>query len=141
MEIERLKEAMGHLRAAQDIFNGGPLDYYLRKLTGAYEYLLTLSPFKVGDRVQLADTPTITPKKSWGWMPYKHYLVKGSIARVATIEADEQGFSYELQFENASHIDHRGVESIDPEPIEKRGTFYFRSKWIEVLHDNGSVKP
>ena len=48
------------MRVAQEMLSGGPLDYYLTEMAAAHELLMTrYAPFKVGDRVRLADTALV----------------------------------------------------------------------------------
>ncbi len=130
MNIEKVKEAFKLIEQGMGMLSGGPLDYYIRRLTGSYDFLLTLSPFKMGELVQLADTPIINARDSWGWMPYKHFLVKGSVARVASIEADCDGFSYGLEFLEHSWINQH-TKAVNPVPQKERGEFWFKQRWIE----------
>lgn len=128
MNTDRVKEGFSLLQEGMKILQHGPLDYYVRRLTGAYEFLLTLAPHKVGDHVRLMRTPEISDKKAWGWICGKHFLIEGAEAVVKGVEADSEGFSYDLTFEDDSWIDSDKVEH--PREPEDRGVFRFRQDWI-----------
>lgn len=132
MDIEKVKEGLKLLDQGMRQLGAGPMDFYCRQLTECYEYLLTLAPHQVGDRVRLVDAPDINERDSWGWMHAKHFIVKGAVATVAHVEADGEGFSYFLQFEDDSWINSY-TKRINPRPAKDRGTYGFRGKWLERL--------
>jgi hypothetical protein len=84
--------------------------------------IFDLAKWKVDDRVELATTPDINEKESWGWMGYKHFLIEGAKATVRTVEFQSGHFQYALRFDDDSWIDHEGVRHPAPEPL---GVFYF----------------
>lgn len=98
MDITRIKRGLDLIDEGFGILANGPRDYYIRTLCDCYEYLLTLSPHKVGDRVRLKATPEISDSKNWGWLVGKDILKKGAIGTVREIFAYGDGFRYLLEF-------------------------------------------
>lgn len=136
MDIEKVKSGLKLLDQGMRQLGAGPMDFYANRLVECYEFLLTLAPHKVGDRVRLVDAPPINERDSWGWMHAKHFIVKGAIAVVAWVEADGEGFSYFLQFDDDSWINTH-TKAINPRPPTDRGTYGLRGKWLEGCHHNG----
>jgi hypothetical protein len=94
-------------------------------------FIETEARFKVGDRVELAITPEINERDSWGWMCSKHFLVEGAIATVR--EIDYRGdFGYSIVFDNESWKDRDGVIH----PTKDKHTYYFAE---EKLRPAGSI--
>lgn len=137
MDIEKVRAGLKLLEQGMAMLGGGPMDYYCRRLTECYDYLLTLAPHKIGDRVRLTDTPVINERESWGWLGAKHFLVKGAIATVVSVDAHGDGFSYGLEFEHDSWINSYTKE-VNPRPPKERDVYGFKGRWIEGLRDNGN---
>jgi hypothetical protein len=135
MDIEKVKQGLKLLDEGMRLLGAGPMDYYAQRLVGCYEFLLTLAPHQPGDRVRLIDTPVITERESWGWLGGKHFLVKGAIAVVHSVEANFDGFSYFLKFEDDSWINSYTKE-VNPRPPKERDIYGFREKWIEKTPDS-----
>ena len=129
-DVESVRQGAKLIREGMAKLNNGPLDYYLTELTDCYQLLIDrFSPYKVGQRVMLKETPEISLEKSWGWMTGKHFLVKGSIAKVATISASGRGFSYGLHFEKETWIDREGKE----QPVDRPGLYLFHEDAIKAV--------
>jgi len=78
--------------------------YELEKLELYKEALFAYSKYKIGDVVQLARTPVITERVSWGWLSYKDILIKGAFGIVQSLDyyiRDSMGtFRYEILLGN-----------------------------------------
>jgi hypothetical protein len=124
-----------------ETLQGGPLDYYLEKMAGSVEYLLTrFSPFKVGDLVELTETPEISATVAWGWLGAKHYLVAGATGRVAIVDCDRSGLSYSVVMDNQTYIFEGGEH-----PVLRPLRFRFRERSLrlanaEVCQPEGAKK-
>jgi len=98
VDIKRIKNGLDLIDQGLEMLANGPRDYYIRTLCECYEYLLTLAPHQVGDRVCLKATPEISEHKNWGWRVGKDFLKKGAIGTVREIFAYGDGFRYSLEF-------------------------------------------
>ena len=127
-DIERACKMMDE---AGSILGGGPLSFYLREMNAAFRMCIDrFAPFKVGDRVKLAKTPTITEKESWGWMGCKHFLVKGAKATVEEVGCGEGGFTFSMLFDDETWIHpHTGKKMKHERPHH----FMFGEQWVEKL--------
>jgi len=90
------------------------------------EALLKLSPLQVGDVAVLCETPNINERDSWGWMPYKHFLVKGEKCTVNKVEFYKGSFRYSVVFDNHSWMDSKGNINL----VDKKGLFTFSEKFL-----------
>jgi len=107
------------------LLSSGPANYYLQEVVGAYNYLVNrFSPFKVGDRVELAETPEI--KECSGWWSSRHFLKTGEKCKIKEIECDSNGFRYFVEFDNESWIDRSNVEY----KIKDKYVYPFREKYL-----------
>lgn len=79
------------------------------KLQAFKHFLETQGRFKEGDRVELAETPEITEKKSWGWLGSKHYLIEGAKATVMDVSYYKGEFGYTLSIDDESWKDRNDV--------------------------------
>ena len=81
-------------------FPGSVLDsdteYAIQTLIDRNDALFLFAKFKVGDIVELTDTPVITDKVSWGWLGYKDILVEGAEAKVTEVDWYKGEFRYML---------------------------------------------
>lgn len=121
---ERINQGAALLKQGMEILQGGPLDFYLRHLTGVYKFAQTLAPYQPGTRLKLTKTPVITTNEKWGWLGAKHVLVAGAIGTVREVEVDCNGFSYLLDFESETWIAHHS-KVVHPYPPEERHLFRF----------------
>lgn len=125
MDIQKVKEAFSTIRVGIRMLDGGPMDYYLDKLAGCYELLISrFAPFKIGEKVFLRRTPSISESKSWGWLGGKHFLVKGAIAEVRDIDAESDGFYFFIAFDDDSWIESH-TKKVHPRPPKNRGIYRF----------------
>lgn len=136
MNANDFKESFRLIEQGIRQLQGGPVDYYCNKLCGAYEYLLSIAPHPAGSRVELAKTPEINAKDSYGWMGSKHFLVEGSVAIVREVDADARGFSYQLEFEDESWIDPT-TNAVNAIPPERRHVYGFRADYVRAHNGTG----
>lgn len=129
MNSKEILEAACLIKQGMRMLDRGPLEYYLERLTRCYDFLLTLAPFQPGARVMMAETPVINEKESWGWIGSKHFLVRGAQAIVRAVHADRDGFSYDVEFDDDSWVDHHTNEIHLRKP-EERDVFRFAAKWL-----------
>lgn len=80
-----------------------------RKLQQFKHFLETQGRFKVGDRVELVETPDINEKHSWGWLDAKHFLIKGAKATVNEVSYYNGQFGYAIAVDDESWIDSKGL--------------------------------
>jgi len=102
--------------------NLADLKYHLETANSIWK----LAPFKVGDRVQLAKTPDINEKDSWGWMGAKHFLVAGSKATVHNREFYDARFVFGLYFDNDSWFDMNKVKH----QSDNKGLYMLSADWL-----------
>lgn len=125
---EDIERACKMMDEASGILGRGPLSYYLREMNAAFRMCIErFSPFKAGDRVRLAKTPTINEKESWGWMSAKHFLVKGAKATVQEVGCGEGGFTYTLVFDDETWIHPHTKEKMKH---DKPHHYTFGEKWL-----------
>lgn len=91
-EGDRFKEVIEWLRAnpAQE------LDWSLERLEYYKDQLFKQAKYKIGDLVQLKETPTINAKESWGWLGYKELLVVGRAGTVEAVDHFKGEFRYDV---------------------------------------------
>ena len=71
-ELEELKRVTDWATGCpQDIHS---LNYNIDRLKYFVKELFKYSKFKIGDIVQLKETPEISEKVAWGWLAYKNIL-------------------------------------------------------------------
>jgi len=100
--------------------------YRLNQVLESYASLFDrFCPYKVGDRVQLKETPDI-PKGS-GWYGSRHFLIKGAIATVKALEYRDDLFCFGLEFDDETWIDMHG----EVKPVSAKHLFYLSENWIE----------
>lgn len=91
--------------------------------------------FKVGDRVELTETPVITAETAHGWLNCKHFIVKGAKGTIRDVSYYNNEFGYAVSLDDESWKDEKGV--IHPKNDKKctipgcdfthrAHTFYFR---------------
>ena len=130
MDVETVKEAARLMKKASDLLSNGPLEFYLREMAATYELMMErFCPFKVGQRVQLAATPVITEKTSWGWMPYKHFIIKGHAGTVASASCGSDGFTFDVILDDQTWLDPTGTAH----PVSKPSTFRFKENMLSPL--------
>lgn len=107
-----------------------PQEYFYKKMIGYTEALFEkFSPFRVGDKVMLAETPEINEATSWGWLGSKHFLVKGAVGNVVAVDYADDEFFVVVEFDNETWKDHNGGLNA---PREKHG-FCFASTWFHKI--------
>lgn len=127
MNTDNVKEAAVLLTKAMQLLQRGPLDFYLKEISGAIEYCKEhYSPFRIGDEVILCSTPEIN--ENHGWTSCKHFLVKGARAIVQEVDLGSKGFTYKVIFEDESWIN-RDKEVVKTEDGH-RHTFGFSERYL-----------
>lgn len=123
MDVERFSKGMNLMQEALTALSGGPFDYTLKCLLAAREALLTrYAPFKVGDRVELALTPTINDETAHGWIGSKHFLIKGAAGTVCSSDVLADGrLVFHVQFDDETWIDSKGAR----QQASKKRTYCF----------------
>jgi len=66
------------------------------------KYIETQARFKVGDHVELAETPVITERTAHGWLGSKHFLLEGAKATVSDVDCRSGEFGYDIVFDDES---------------------------------------
>jgi hypothetical protein len=123
-----------------DAFEHSPLGVadLVRKLKRLEEFrvgLLKRAKFQTLSRVYLKETPEITEKKSWGWLSYKHFLIKGATGIVREVDFWSDKFVYAVEMDNQTWVDTNGLQR----PVDKPGLFYFGEEWLEADHKRGWI--
>lgn len=137
MNTNDLREAARLIKQGMAMLDKGPLDFYLRELSGAYDFLLTLAPLQPGTRVMLKDPPIISNDENWGWIGAKHFLVAGAKGTVRQVEADRDGFSYHVEFDDDSWID-SVTKKVNKRRPEERHTYHFSPERLIPIATEGS---
>ena len=108
MDIDKVIEELNGLN---EIFNSmknfgkSDFNYYIEELIKNYNgFIDRFCPLGIGDRVELTYTPNITKENAWGWLGYKHFLVKGSPGTVVSRSAREGKFSFGIEFDLDCYI-------------------------------------
>ena len=118
--VANVKKAAEMIRDGLSHLSGGGLDYYLRELCAAYDYLIANhAPFVPGQRVTLNYTPTINEKTSWGWIGSKHFLVEGALATIKEARFGSSGWSVDVEFDDDSWIHPTTKGRMYREPTER----------------------
>lgn len=94
-------------------------------------FIETKAKFKVGDHVELAMTPVINERDSFGWLGSKHFLIEGARATVMDVDYRGNGFGYAIMFDEESWKDNQGV--IHPMK-ERKHTYYFGEQKIRSVN-------
>jgi hypothetical protein len=113
--FENFTKAMEKITEAQMLLQKGPCSYYVSEITGAYDYLMDrFAPFKEGDRVMLKERPDPMPG---GWAGSAHFLVRGALATVRSVDCTPDGFVIAVIFDEESWIktnwDKNGTQSTE----------------------------
>ena len=136
MRLEKIREGFDLLDQGMRVLASGPIDYYIRNLVDCYELLLErFAPFHIGDRVILTKSPDI-PTDS-GWNCARHFLVKGAVATVRMVEADNKGFTAQVEFDDETWIDHKG----ERRRVEYKHTYGFREDYLVRLSPTVNSAP
>jgi len=129
-KLEKIVDDMMKLDEAFRRFNStvssGPASFYFEKIMGYYEGCMAAAKFQEGDRVTL--------KEDWngqasGWQHCKHFLKEGSPATVKSIDYHKGKYRYEIEFDNETWINDKGVEK----PTSLKHLFTFRQKELKRL--------
>lgn len=112
-----------------DVLDGFPqADVFTKEFNGLLSRLemyrkglIARSPYKIGDKVFLLETPKISEESSSGWLRAKHFLIRGAVAVVNDFDYYEGAFGYGLHFEKESTISN-GVVT----PVKKKNQYWFR---------------
>ena len=115
--LEGVRDAMDNLNG---ILSGGPASYYYERLLEYYKGCMKAAKFREGERVELKED-CVT------WDHYKHFMTKGALATVKTVDYYKGKYRYEITFDNESWIDMHGAKC---EP-EKKHWFMFEQKYLK----------
>jgi len=103
--VERMKSGVKHIKQAQEIFERGPLDYYLIKLVEHSEALLTrFAPIKKGERAIIVKKI----KCEGGWSGSEKNLEIGVEGEVVDVDYRDGGFIYMFVPDVQMYRDHEG---------------------------------
>src|SRR6267142_5517691 len=112
------------------------------KLQQFKRYLETQGRFKVGDRIELAETPVITDKIAYGWLDSKHFIIEGAKGTVQEISYYKGQFGYSVVLDNESWKDLKDVLHLrsdkrctipDCDFTHHAHTFYFREHQLRPI--------
>ena len=125
MDIESLKEAMGHIRKAQAIFARGPLEFYLQRLIAHSEALMSLAPIQVGEHAVIVRKVPC----NGGWAGSHKTLAVGAVGRIVSVDWDG-GFIFTfLPLRSWSKL-HDGWREFPP-----RNTYCLRGRFLMPATD------
>src|ERR1035437_1444458 len=88
------------MAAADAMFAVRERKYYFSKLKEYAQALFDRGPFKVGDRVRMTWTPRIDREHAWGWLRAKHFMVKGALATVRSVDFNDGHFNALVVFDD-----------------------------------------
>ena len=108
----------------------------LKHIQHYVDVLFERFPFNVGDKVVLIKTPEISDTVNPGWRGAKHFLVKGAIAHVHSVNFYKGRSRVELSFETESWISAHDGE-IHPNPHNSR--WVFNESFFALLDDEGAL--
>jgi hypothetical protein len=130
-DVERFSKGIKLMNEALTALSHGPFDHTLTCLLAAREALLTkYAPFKVGDAVALAVTPTIDEKTAPGWMSSRHFLKRGAIGVVRGSDVRSDGkLAFAVEFVDESWIDKDGAVH----PATEKHSYHFGELALEHL--------
>jgi len=131
-KLRNILTEMNNLRRAQAQFEqslaGGPGRFYIEKFNIYIDGLFSFAKFKVGDGVVLGETVNPLP---CAWIPFEHFLIKGSEALVGDIDYDEKGFRYGIEFDAESWIDGKGKEH---KKLAVKSQFWFYESMLAPIN-------
>ena len=115
----------------QDVLARFPASFFYEKMMGYAKALFQkYAPFRVGDRVMLTETPEITAEKSWGWLGAKHFLVRGALGTVVSVDYSDNQFIAGTNWDDDSWVDPytKEVKNLDQKSI-----YVFSEKYLKVV--------
>lgn len=143
MDLKPYREGLDLIQQGMRKLNGGPMDWYLRKLGECHDLLLSkYAPFHVGGRVFLTETPRIEADS--GWARSAHFLVRGAVGTIREVDVDGRGFSAAVEFDDESWVCDFGADKGKVMPIEPecRHTYHFHERMLARLPSTvGAVLP
>ena len=104
-EFQELYEACKDLEKKIPSECGWKLNEVLNSYKSLYD---RFCPFKVGDRVELSHDPKISKDNAPGWMPCRHFLIKGAKGIIRGRSYYKENFVFEVEFDDESWIDRDG---------------------------------
>lgn len=119
--LEGVRDAMQNLN---NVLQGGPASYYYERIIDYYKGCMKAAKFKVGDRVELKEDYT---GDAPGWAHCKHFLIKGAIATVKHADYYKGHYRYEIEFDNETWIDSKGVKQVQ----NRKHCFLFGQKELK----------
>jgi len=129
--VNQMKEAIASVGQGWEKLRHGPATFHLDKLAGAYCYLLArYSPYQIGQRVALTETPQIDEDHNPGWIGLKHFLVAGAKGRVVEIDCDHAGFIFNIVFDVETYLWEGAAR-----PVALKHKYSFRERWLCMADD------
>jgi hypothetical protein len=124
--IDKLREGMEKVKDGFSMMIGGPMSFTLDCLLAAYNTLITeYAHFKVGERVELRDTPKAALKQECGWWHCRHFLVPGNEGTIQHVSCGSDGqLRYDVVFDRETWIDLDGKE----QPVISKHAFCLYEK-------------
>lgn len=133
-------EVIGKRLAALDALTEAILldqsGWHWKKLQAYAQGLFDRAPFKAGDRVRLTVTPDINEKDSWGWMHAKHFLVKGALATVHSVDFSDGLFNALCVFDDETYLHYHTKEKL---PVDRPSLYHFWETKLELVSASGST--
>lgn len=86
-------------------------------------------PFKIGDKVELVRDAKIQPGD--GWYHSRHFLVKGAIGTIMARGYYQNGFAFQVSFDNETWIDSAGEQH----SVEDHHWFLFSESALKKADD------
>ena len=103
--LEGVRDAMHEL---DKVLCGGPASYYYERIVEYYKGCMAASKFKEGERVELKEDFTNTT----GWDAFKHFMLKGAVATIKSVDYYKGKYRYEIEFDNETWTDHHGNKRV-----------------------------
>lgn len=127
MDANATKAALLDIQKAINKIQGSEFAWHLDILVAAHEWPIEeFTPFKVGSRVQLSKD--VDCSNAPGWKCSEHFLKKGAIAVVHSIEVrKEKRFAFYLQFDHETWLSDAG-----PKPVTDKHLYCFGASAIEA---------
>lgn len=103
-------EGMEKIKQANQMLQGGPATFYHERVEEYVNGLFSFARFKIGDKVALTEeweshfAKELDRYQNHGWQSMKHFLVRGAVAIVKSVDFHKGSFMYGVEFENESWI-------------------------------------
>jgi len=125
--VDRMKDAVNHLKKAEEIFQMGPLDYYLRKLVEHSEALMGYSPIKKGQRAVIVKKIAC----KGGWAGSEMNLAVGVEGEVIEVDYRDGSFVYDFVPDVQMYQTHDG----EYKEQTSKSSYCLRAKYLHPLEE------